>query len=137
MSHQIDVVAAVVVRDGLVLCVQRGPNGPLAGMWEFPGGKVEPDEAPAAALMREIREELHCNVAVGDLVTTTAHDYPFGTVRLATYYCDLIEGEPTLTEHADMLWAGPSQLRQLSWAAADLPAVDLVLTAIGPAIGDA
>jgi 8-oxo-dGTP diphosphatase len=130
MARHIEVVGAVIIREGVALCVQRGPNGALPGMWEFPGGKIEPDEAPKVALAREIHEELHCIVAVGGLVTTTTHDYSFGTVRLTTYYCDVVEGEPTLTEHADMLWARPSQLRNLSWAAADVPAVELVLTAM-------
>ena len=58
MSKQINVVGAVIVRDGLILCAQRGPAGSLGGMWEFPGGKIEPGESPRDALVREIQEEL-------------------------------------------------------------------------------
>lgn len=123
MGEAIDVVGAVIVRSGLVYCVQRGPNGSLPGMWEFPGGKVEAGEDGGTALIREIREELLCEVKVGQKVTTTAYDYDFGTVRLTTYYCVLISGEPSLTEHAAELWLRPDQLADLSWAPADVSAV--------------
>ena len=100
MRKQIDVVGAVIVRDGLVLCAQRGPKGSLGGTWEFPGGKIEPGETPRDALIREIDEELRCEVSVGDLITTTTYDYDFGTVTLTTFWCELMAGEPVLTEHA-------------------------------------
>jgi 8-oxo-dGTP diphosphatase len=122
----IEVVGAVIIRDGLVFCVQRGPYGSLAGLWEFPGGKVEPGEEMGVALAREIQEELLCHVAVGERVTTTAHNYDFGLVRLTTFYCELLDEEPLLTEHASELWAGPEQLAGLNWAPADIPAVDIV-----------
>lgn len=130
MARQVDVVGAVIIREGTVLCVQRGNAGTLPGKWEFPGGKVEPGEEAVAALAREIREELDCAVDVGDLLTTTVYDYPFGTVKLMTYVCALTEGDPSLTEHAAMMWALPGQLTELDWAAADIPAVELVRTAL-------
>lgn len=134
MTRTIDVVGAVIVRDGYVYCVQRGPDGSLPGMWEFPGGKVETGEDEVSALAREIQEELLCEVRVGPKVTTTAHDYDFGTVRLTTYYCDLIAGEPSLTEHAAELWLQPDQLADLAWAPADVPAVkDVVRQLTGAA----
>ncbi len=67
-----------------------------------------------------------CEVRVGQKVTTTAHDYDFATVRLTTYYCDLIAGEPSLTEHAAELWVRPDHLADLAWAPADVPAVEEV-----------
>lgn len=127
MSRTIEVVGAVIVRDGLVYCVQRGPGGSLPGMWEFPGGKIEPGEDETAALTREIQEELLCEVAVGTKITTTAHEYDFGTVRLTTYYCDLIAGEPTLTEHAAEIWLRPDRLTDLTWAPADVPAIHQIV----------
>ena len=126
MKKQIDVVGAVVVRDGLVLCAQRGPAGHLAGMWEFPGGKIEPGETPRAALEREIEEELHCVVKVGDEVTTSTYEYDFGIVTLTTFFCSLVAGTPELTELADVVWLPPAQLLQLDWAPADVPAVKLL-----------
>ena len=126
MKRRINVVGAAIVEDSMVLCVRRGPGGSLPGMWEFPGGKVEPSEAPEAALAREIREELHCEVSVGESITTTVHEYDFGIVVLTTFYCSLTEGTPTLTEHTEMGWLAASELASLDWAPADIPAVALI-----------
>ncbi|MGG5753531.1 (deoxy)nucleoside triphosphate pyrophosphohydrolase [Zafaria sp. Z1313] len=126
MKKQIKVVGAVILEAGKVLCAQRGDGGSLGGMWEFPGGKVEPEETPRAALEREIDEELLCQVEVGDEVTTTTHEYDFATIVLTTFYCRLVEGTPQLTEHADVKWLAPEELHELEWAPADVPAVDLI-----------
>ena len=126
VTKQINVVGAVIVSDGLVLCAQRGPLGSLAGLWEFPGGKIEPGETPREALSREIAEELECVVNVGEHVATTSHEYDFGVVTLTTFYCELISGTPTLTEHADVKWLAPTDLASLSWAPADVPAVEKI-----------
>ncbi len=125
-KKQIKVVGAVIVGDGAVLCAQRGLGGSLQGMWEFPGGKVEPGETPREALEREIIEELQCRVAVGDEVTTTVHEYDFGVVTLTTFYCELVDGTPRLTEHAEVRWLAPADLDSLTWAPADVPAVDKI-----------
>ena len=127
MSKKIDVVGAVILRDGAVFAVQRGPAKALPGMWEFPGGKVEGGETPKDALERELREELLCTAKVGDFITTTAYEYSFGTVILSTYFCELLEGEPQLTEHAELRWVDPSELDSLDWAPADIPAVKIVM----------
>lgn len=126
MSKQIRVVGAVISRDGQILCAQRGPGGALPGLWEFPGGKIEPNEEPHVALAREIDEELGCEILVGAEVTTTSHQYDFGVVELTTFYCVLAEGEPQKTEHAELKWVDPTDLEQLDWAPADMPAVSLV-----------
>ena len=131
VKREIEVVGAVIVRDGLIFCVQRGSDGSLPGMWEFPGGKIERGETAAAALEREIQEELRCRVSVGDPVTTTTHNYEFGTVRLTTYYCQLVDGNPELTEHADLRWLAPHELDDLSWAPADVPAVARIRSDLG------
>ena len=126
VKRTIDVVGAVIVRDGLVMCVQRGPHGSLPNLWEFPGGKVEPGETAERALEREIVEELQCRVVVGDEVTTTRHEYDFAIVNLTTFYCELVEGVPHLVEHADLAWRRPDTLDELDWAPADVPAVELI-----------
>lgn len=123
---EIIVVGAVIVRDGKVLCAQRAPGSTLAGMWEFPGGKVEPTESPEEALRREIAEELGCAIEVDAKVTTTAHAYSFGVVELTTYYCQLSGGVPRPAEHAVLAWLAPRELERLEWAPADIPAVQLV-----------
>ena len=126
MKKQINVVGAVIMRDGLILCAQRGPDGALPGMWEFPGGKIEAGETPHDALAREITEELECVVAVGELITTTSHEYDFGIVVLTTFYCELLSGSPVLTEHAEVVWLPSAELGSLDWAPADIPAVELI-----------
>ncbi|MFD1338728.1 (deoxy)nucleoside triphosphate pyrophosphohydrolase [Microbacterium lemovicicum] len=128
MKKQINVVGAVIVQDGQVLCAQRGPAGSLAGLWEFPGGKIEPGETAPAALEREIAEELECHISVGDEVTTTRHEYEFGIVTLTTFYCELVDGTPNLTEHAEVRWLRPDLLGTLDWAPADVPAVNRIVS---------
>lgn len=119
-------VGAVIERDGLILCARRGPGGPLGGTWEFPGGKIETGEAPREALVREIDEELRCEIAVGDEVTTTTYAYDFAVVTLTTFWCRLGSGTPVLTEHAEVRWVAPAELDRLEWAPADIPTVHIV-----------
>lgn len=126
MPKQIHVVGAVITRDGLVMCAQRGDDGNLPGLWEFPGGKIEQGESKQAALMREITEELECTVEVGREVTTTTHEYEFGEVTLTTFYCRLVAGTPKLTEHASIKWLPPDELESIPWAPADIPAIALI-----------
>ncbi|TRY17127.1 (deoxy)nucleoside triphosphate pyrophosphohydrolase [Tessaracoccus rhinocerotis] len=130
MKKSIVVVGAVIVRDNKVLCAQRGAGGALAGMWEFPGGKIEPGESPREALQREIDEELLCEVVVGREVTTTTYEYDFGIVTLTTFYCDLVAGTPQLTEHSEVRWVDPGDLVSLDWAPADVPAVELIAASL-------
>jgi 8-oxo-dGTP diphosphatase len=122
-KKRIAVVGAVVIHQGLVLCAQRGANGSLAGMWEFPGGKIEPGETAREALVREIDEELSCAVRVGGQIATTSYEYDFAIVELTTFYCDLVSGTPRLSEHAAIKWLPPAGLGALEWAPADIPAV--------------
>ncbi len=126
MTKQIHVVGAVISRDGRIMCAQRGHDGNLPGLWEFPGGKIEPGESKQAALQREITEELGCTVGVGREVTTTTYEYEFGKVTLTTFYCRLVAGTPTLTEHVAIKWLLPAELDTIPWAPADIPAVDLI-----------
>lgn len=124
---QIVVVGAVILEDGRVLCAQRAPSQALAGLWEFPGGKVEVGESPRDALRREISEELGCRVSVGKGLTTTTVDYDFGRVELTTYFCQIVDGRPAQIEHAALQWVQVGALNELAWAPADVPAKDLLV----------
>ena len=67
-----------------------------------------------------------CDIVVGDEVTTTSYDYDFGRVTLTTFWCELVGGEPSLTEHAAVTWLAPADLGELEWAPADIPAVERI-----------
>lgn len=132
MKKVINVVGAVIVSEGKILCARRGPSGSLPNLWEFPGGKIETGETPGEALQREITEELECTVTVGEKVTTTVHEYDFGVVKLTTFYCELTDGTPRLTEHAEMVWLEAKALSELEWAPADIPAIEIIQGAPTP-----
>ena len=115
----IDVVAAVIRRAGKILITQRLDNVHLAGLWEFPGGKVEADESFESALQREIREELGITIIVLDEFFTVEHDYPTKSVRLHFFNCTISEGEPRPLGVADLRWVLPAELGNFEFPPAD------------------
>jgi 8-oxo-dGTP diphosphatase len=128
MKKNIHVVGAVILENGKILCAQRGYTKTLPLKWEFPGGKIEDNETPQEALMREIKEEMQCKIEIGELVEHTVYEYDFGIVHLTTYLCKLIEGKPVLTEHVSIKWLHPNELLNLDWAPADLPTIKKLIT---------
>ena len=123
MQKTVEVVGAVIVRDHQILCAKRGASGSLPGLWEFPGGKIEAGESPQSALVREIQEELRVSILVKEEILRTRYEYPFATVGLTTFFCQLLEGEPKKSEHSELLWLNPEDLLTIEWAPADIPAV--------------
>lgn len=123
--HRIDVVAAAILDGSKVFAGQKAA-GPLQGLWEFPGGKVEAGEKHTDALRRELMEELGCDIRVADHVFSVDHDYDFIQIRLHTYWCRLRDTMPTVREHANATWADGDELARLQWAPADLPVVSIV-----------
>lgn len=128
MVKKVEVVGAVIVRNGLVLCARRGAGGLLPGLWEFPGGKIEKDESEESALEREIWEELSVRITVGQKIDRTTFKYDFASVTLTTYLCSLLAGEPKKSEHSELRWISPALLDTVDWAPADLPAMRKVQT---------
>ncbi|WP_368250454.1 (deoxy)nucleoside triphosphate pyrophosphohydrolase [Enterococcus sp. 2201sp1_2201st1_B8_2201SCRN_220225] len=124
MTKQIEVVGAILVHKGKILCCKRGPGRSLAYLWEFPGGKIEAGETPLDALGRELREELKIEVSIQrEVFEEASYDYAFGRVNMKTMVCHLKKGEPILTEHIALKWVAPSELGELEWAPVDIPTV--------------
>ena len=122
----IEVVAAIVVNDGKILCAQRGKNklDYLSEKFEFPGGKLESDETLEQALAREIKEELNMSISVDRLLLTVEHVYPDFKIIMHSFICCTQSRALLLNEHLQVLWLGVNELDSLDWAAADLPIVD-------------
>jgi 8-oxo-dGTP diphosphatase len=112
--------AAIYDATGRLLAAQRTRPEVYAGLWEFPGGKVEPGETPEAALVRECREELGVELEVEALVGEV--DIPIG--RLRVFRARLISGDPTPGEHSALRWLEPHELDDVPWIDADRPLVD-------------
>lgn len=115
----INVVAAVIMKEGKVFATQRG-YGEFKDGWEFPGGKVEAGESPEEALRREIREELEVEVNVGDLIDTIEYDYPAFHLSMKCYTCTIAGGSPHLLEHEAARWLTADQLDSVAWLPADI-----------------
>ena len=119
-----DVVAAILIHNNKVLIAQRANDDPLAGYWEFPGGKIENGETPAESLIREMREEFCINIEVGEFFESSIYPYDKGTIRLLAYICRWNEGEIRSTVHHDYAWVGINELDQYTFAPADIPLVE-------------
>jgi 8-oxo-dGTP diphosphatase len=115
------VVAAVVMKDGKVLSMQRcrSKYNYISEHWEFPGGKVEAGECDHEALIREIKEEMDWDIFVGRKLGEVTHEYPDFTIHLSAYLCVPGPGAPTLLEHLDSRWLRPDELDGLNWTEAD------------------
>jgi 8-oxo-dGTP diphosphatase len=125
---QIEVVGAVIVNsERQILCALRSAHRSLGGMWEFPGGKIEPGETHQQALVREIQEELGCQITVGQFITECLHGYSTVCVHLYTYYATISSGSPSPREHEKLEWNRVMRLGTLHWAPADLPTVQMVI----------
>jgi 8-oxo-dGTP diphosphatase len=116
----IDVVCGILWNEGgEFLACRRAAGKHLGGLWEFPGGKVEPSESHAAALSRELREELGVSVTVGEALAPVVWEYPGKTIRLLPYHCRASSGEMQAMEHAELRWCSTNTARALDWADVD------------------
>ena len=119
---------ALIDADGRVLIAQRPPGKAMAALWEFPGGKVEADERPEEALIRELREELGISVKEDCLApfTFASHSYANFHLLLLLYLCRRWEGMPTSIEHSAIKWVRTRDLRDYPMPPADLPLIPML-----------
>lgn len=114
-----EVVAALIWNQGTFMICQRPADKARGLLWEFVGGKVEPNETKEQALIRECREELAVTVAVGDIFTEVTHEYPDIAIHLTLYRCSIAEGEPKLLEHRNLKWITPDEIPLYAFCPAD------------------
>ena len=120
----IRVVAAVIKAtnengEPIIFATQRG-YGDFKGGWEFPGGKIEEGETPQDALIREIREELDTEIAVGELIETIEYDYPTFHLSMDCFWAEIVSGDFVLKEHEAAKWLTKDELGTVEWLPADI-----------------
>ena len=123
-------VVAAVMCDSMqektrIFATARG-YGEFKGLWEFPGGKVEPGETAQQALVREIREELATKIEVGDLIETVEYDYPDFHLSMDCFWCEVIEGQLVLLEAQEARWLTKDELDSVKWLPADYGLVEKI-----------
>ncbi len=126
----IRVVAAVIktVNESgapIIFATQRG-YGDFKGGWEFPGGKIEESETAEQALIREIKEELETEIAVGALIDTVEYDYPTFHLSMDCFWCEIIRGDLVLKEHEAARWLTKEELHSVEWLPADIGLIDKI-----------
>ena len=127
---QIEVVAAIIIYEDKILCVQRNENkySYISKKYEFPGGKIEDGETKIEALKREIAEELKMDISIKNDFLTVKHQYPDFKLIMHSFICYVKQNKVTLTEHIDFKWLSKNELENLDWAAADIPIVYKLMT---------
>ncbi|MEE0940135.1 (deoxy)nucleoside triphosphate pyrophosphohydrolase [Methanobrevibacter sp.] len=119
----LNVVAAIIKKDNKILATKRG-YGEFIDMWEFPGGKIEPNETEKQALIREIKEELDCTIKPTKFALNLEYQYPTFYLKMSCFEATIIEGTPKLLEHNDARWLSKDELDDVNWIPADIEAVD-------------
>ena len=127
---KIEVVAAIIVWKGRILCVQRPKNklNYISEKFEFPGGKIEEGETKEEALSRELMEELELSAKIKSFFLTVVHEYPDFELTMHSFLCEVDTQELILKEHIDQKWLKIEELSTLDWAAADIPVVDKLIS---------
>lgn len=130
--RMLEVVCGVIENAaGEYLACLRPAGKHLGGQWEFPGGKVDAGESPAAALIRELMEELAVGVEVGEPLTPVIWAYEDRVIQLSPFRCRIVSGELRAVEHEELRWCAAENFAELEWAAADLPILDEITALLG------
>ncbi|MDN4078152.1 (deoxy)nucleoside triphosphate pyrophosphohydrolase [Paenibacillus polymyxa] len=117
------VTAAIIHNDGEFLITRRGPDNKLAGKWEFPGGKLEPNETLEECVRREIKEELRIDIKVGQQLGESVYSYGDGSIKLIAFWATWVSGEIQLIDHDQLHWVNKETILQYDFLPADLPFV--------------
>lgn len=125
------VAIGIILRERQVLICQRVGKDAFSGLWEFPGGKVEAGESPAAALLRELREELDVDVELTGELTSIEHEYAHARVQLMPYLCRLTSGVPRPLASARLEWVDVQRLRDYPFPAANSRLIEQVIAHLG------
>jgi mutator protein MutT len=123
-THKRIGVAVISDNQGQILIDRRLPTGVMAGLWEFPGGKIEANETVVACISREIKEELGVEVMVGEHLITIDHDYQKFTVTLIVHHCQIIRGEPQPLECAEIRWVNLTQITDYTFPEANYQIIE-------------
>ena len=126
---EVEVVAAIIIHDEKILCVQRNENlfSYISKKYEFPGGKIEDGETHEVALLREIKEELNMEIKIRNKFLSVKHQYQDFHLTMHSYICTSANNLVTLLEHIDYKWLDNTEIGPLDWAAADTPIVEKLL----------
>ena len=123
------VAAAIIIRNGKIFIARRPEGKSLAHHWEFPGGKQEPGETLPQTLHRELNKELNINAEIGDFFMKSSYQYEFGTVDINCYFASVSpETEIISNEHEATAWAPPQELKNYTFAPADVPIIEALQT---------
>ncbi len=123
MKKEIEVVAAIIVKDNRILATQRG-YGEFEGGWEFPGGKVESGETKEQALIREIQEELKIEISIDRFFQRVDYEYPAFILHMDCFLCTIQSGKIVLVEHEGARWLLKNELDTVDWLPADIEIVN-------------
>lgn len=115
----IDVTCALIIQNHKILVAQNNPTSDQAGKWEFPGGKIKPNETAEECIVREIMEELELSVSVSHKLEEVAYDYGRKIIRLIPFICKIEGGEIVLHDHQAIKWLSREELNDLDFSAAD------------------
>ena len=125
-AHKQIGVAVITNADGKILIDRRKNEGEMGGLWEFPGGKIEPGETVEECIEREIKEELDIKIAVGDRLTTIVHDYKKFKVTLYVHLCQHLSGKPQPIECDEIHWVETSIMNQYKFPQANIEIINLL-----------
>jgi 8-oxo-dGTP diphosphatase len=126
----VPVVCGILHRGHTVFAARRPEGKSMAGLWEFPGGKLEPGETPGEALVRELDEELGILVRPGKTLESVIHEYPGFIINLIPVEAEILSGEPVCREHSEGMWIDRNDLYRYAFCEADRPLILKLMTGV-------